>query len=571
MRNYFKFAFFAFAMTLVACSTDDGITDGGNNGNETLPVKNAQTFTASLEKNSTRTSSTFSGGTWSTIWTLKDAIKVSGSSVTKSFQIANESDIVNGTTATFTNTSDEKLESTEGFYAVYPDVKGLTLSGNTVTGTIPSMQPLETATGINPNYQIMTGYASENAFEFKNLVSFFKVTIENNTIFKTVKIVSNNNVKIAGDFTATIANAGIPTVSVTENANARTFVEVRSTSALDGTYYLAVLPTAGSVDVTLMLEGDYDATNGQKIYQRVKAKMAFARNNVYDFGIYDCSNTTLQAKTLSNVVDLGLPSGTLWATRNISEGSREGTNTTTSFVSNPTDVGGYFAWGEIATKSGQYIWGSATQNYKYGRGASVAIDVTSIGNVFSTVAQGYLSRYNSSTNYQTRWFDSGNTPPDYVRELAAEDDVAYLTDNKFCMPLYRQAAELLANTSRTKDNNNPYTLTSTVSGYTDRKIVLPAGGYKQENHATSVINWTQTPLYYNGSYACYWTKERSSDASASYMANRFDITSTSDYTVDGVARAEGRLIRPVVLNSNIGAVKSYVTLKSEASASAASK
>ena len=48
-------------------------------------------------------------------------------------------------------------------------------------------------------------------------------------------------------------------------------------------------------------------------------------------------------------VDLGLPSGLLWATCNV------GANT-------PEQSGGYFAWGETATKSGDHSW----ETYVYG-------------------------------------------------------------------------------------------------------------------------------------------------------------------------------------------------------------
>lgn len=587
MRNYFKFAFFAFAMTLVACSTDDGITDGGNNDNGALPVKKAQTFTASLEKNSTRTSSTLSGGTWSTIWTLKDAIKVAGSSVTKSFQIATESDIVDGTIATFTNTTDEALESTEGFYAVYPDVEGLTLSGNTVTGTIPSMQPLETATGINPNYQIMTGYASDNAFAFKNLVSFFKVTITNNTIFKTVKIVSNNNVKIAGGFTATIASDGVPTVSVTENANARTFVEVRSTEALNGTYYLAVLPTAGSVDVTLMLEGDYDEENeenGQQIYQRVKADMAFARNNVYDFGTYDCSNSTLKAKTLSRVVDLGLPSGTLWCLDD---------------VSNSNDVSatkGYYAWGEVQSKAANLYnwnytssWGRTTTNYKHGVGVDrvpvVEVLNTTVSDNFIRVsniliggnivngAAGTLKKYNSQSGYTRtifQWFGAG--VQDKLIELEPEDDAAYQSNNLLVTPLMDQAKELVTYTTA---SGSDHSRISKVAGYTTRSVTFAATGFKR--NGTSTFADSENKNSYNGeppykysndaNTGYYWTKTRAhtSDGQGEYviingerkrsdfMAKSLEITS-GDAFVKRADRCEGRKVRPVVRNTNIKAV-----------------
>ena len=45
-------------------------------------------------------------------------------------------------------------------------------------------------------------------------------------------------------------------------------------------------------------------------------------------------------------VDLGLPSGTLWADRNVG-------------ASSPGDYGGYYAWGETSTKS-DYSWSTYT-------------------------------------------------------------------------------------------------------------------------------------------------------------------------------------------------------------------
>lgn len=55
-------------------------------------------------------------------------------------------------------------------------------------------------------------------------------------------------------------------------------------------------------------------------------------------------------------VDLGLPSGTLWATQNIGSSSETG-------------YGDYFAWGEISTKStftwNNYAWGTEDHPTKY--------------------------------------------------------------------------------------------------------------------------------------------------------------------------------------------------------------
>ena len=47
---------------------------------------------------------------------------------------------------------------------------------------------------------------------------------------------------------------------------------------------------------------------------------------------------TMTANAQPEYVDLGLPSGTLWATTNIG-------------ATSPEDYGDYFAWGETTTKS----------------------------------------------------------------------------------------------------------------------------------------------------------------------------------------------------------------------------
>ena len=63
-------------------------------------------------------------------------------------------------------------------------------------------------------------------------------------------------------------------------------------------------------------------------------------------------------------VDLGLPSGTLWAKCNVG-------------ASNEYEVGDYFAWGEVETKT-SYSW----KTYKWGS------------------SQNNLTKYNSSDNSQ---------------------------------------------------------------------------------------------------------------------------------------------------------------------------
>ena len=105
-------------------------------------------------------------------------------------------------------------------------------------------------------------------------------------------------------------------------------------------------------------------------------------------------------------VDLGLPSGTKWATCNVG-------------AKRPEQRGHYFAWGEVKPKSdydaGTYKYGNGCRRYNY-----------------------KITRYNTVNNYGKNGFVDRKT----VLEL--EDDAAYMNwGGKWRMPTYEQQMELV--------------------------------------------------------------------------------------------------------------------------------
>lgn len=104
-------------------------------------------------------------------------------------------------------------------------------------------------------------------------------------------------------------------------------------------------------------------------------------------------------------VDLGLPSGTLWATCNIG-------------ASRPEDYGDYYAWGETQTKS-VYSW----ETYKYANGD-----------------------YNNLTKYCSRSIDGDNGFTDMLTTLQSGDDPATTWGSGWHTPTKEQWDELLENT-----------------------------------------------------------------------------------------------------------------------------
>ncbi len=161
-------------------------------------------------------------------------------------------------------------------------------------------------------------------------------------------------------------------------------------------------------------------------------------------------------------VDLGLPSGTLWATCNI--GSEA-----------PEAYGDYFSWGETEPKD---IYD--TSHYKFNRGS------------------GMMTKYCTVSS-----FGSGGMTDD-LTELLPEDDAATANWGKdWQMPSLAQVEELLDTfftTSKWTSLNDFYgiKITSKKNG---NWIFLPASGYVDGNS-----------IYRRGSFGSFWSRSLREDA-----------------------------------------------------------
>lgn len=147
-------------------------------------------------------------------------------------------------------------------------------------------------------------------------------------------------------------------------------------------------------------------------------------------------------------VDLGLPSGLLWATCNVG-------------ADKPEDYGDYFAWGETETKS-DYNWST----YKWCNGSSHT-----------------LTKY----DYDNKMV------------LDPEDDAAYVNwGGGWRMPTSAEFRELYNNTTNTLTTENGVYGMKFVSKTDNSKYVfLPAAGYCDDGN-----------LHVADSYAHYWLSVR---------------------------------------------------------------
>ena len=167
---------------------------------------------------------------------------------------------------------------------------------------------------------------------------------------------------------------------------------------------------------------------------------AYATNSAGTAYGVEVNFTTLGGGETYENVDLGLPSGTLWATCNV------GANT-------PEEYGYYFAWGETTPKT-NYNWST----YMYCMGS-----------------ENTLTKYCNNPDY------GYNGYIDNLTTLLPEDDAATANwGDGWCMPTYDQWLELKQNTTLywTAQNGVNGMLFTASNG---NSLFLPADGLRWDN------------------------------------------------------------------------------------------
>ena len=200
-------------------------------------------------------------------------------------------------------------------------------------------------------------------------------------------------------------------------------------------------------------------------------------------------------------VDLGLPTGTLWAAWNVGADS-------------PEDYGDYFAWGETVAKT-YYYWST----YAWGVAGGGFYQMTKYCN-------------NSSSGYNG--FMDGQT------ELLPEDDAATANwGSKWQTPSIAQLEELVnpnytTMAWTTRNGVNGLLITSKTNG---NSIFLPAGG---DQYSDDIGNAMARGL---GEEGTYWA--RTLRESGGMYASYLDIYDNDAYTDSGSYRCTGKSVRAV--------------------------
>ena len=219
-------------------------------------------------------------------------------------------------------------------------------------------------------------------------------------------------------------------------------------------------------------------------------KVFYKASEVLSVGVYGYGEGPDDTPEAHEYVDLGLPSGTLWATCNVG-------------AEKPEEYGDYFAWSETQSKE-NYNWAT----YRY-----------------------YDTTYSIVTKYCT---SSSSGTVDNKTELEMGDDAATVNWGiEWQMPSLEQFSELI---------NSEYTTTTwtTLNGVNGRMIVsksngnrifLPAAGYRNDASLLSA-----------GTFGRYWSRSLNTD---SPLYGRRLFFSSNNISADNYSRCSGQSVRPV--------------------------
>ncbi len=201
-------------------------------------------------------------------------------------------------------------------------------------------------------------------------------------------------------------------------------------------------------------------------------------------------------------VDLGLPSGLLWATHNIG-------------VSNPENYGNYYAWGETSDKSSYSF-----ENYKW-----------------------------SDDNGYTKYNDNSELGyVDYLYSLENTDDAANcVVGSSWSIPTKADFDELIAYCTTTRTTLNGVNGLN-ILGPNGNSIFLPSAGFKAYESNYHLDEWgyySTRELYYSDTDKCVLFKFDESNIYTSWTNIRW-----YGYSIRPVYRSVSNISTPRITNNH---------------------
>jgi len=233
------------------------------------------------------------------------------------------------------------------FWGIYPYREDNVCDGTTITATLPDFQTAKAGT-FDDNLFISIGRSTALNIGFYNVCCGIKFTVSHPNI-ERIEFSGNNNETLAGKVKLGFGDDGKPEVKA--YLESKTTISVvapdNGTFQVGETYYIVMLP----VEFTASMKMTFIARDGNTAIRRWSTQnIVFSRNAFKNFTSPSIDDD--QYVTFMETVDLGLPSGTLWATCNLG-------------ATTPEVAGNYYAWGELAPRTGSYGTANTTIKAKY--------------------------------------------------------------------------------------------------------------------------------------------------------------------------------------------------------------
>jgi uncharacterized protein YjdB len=344
--------------------------------------------------------------------------------------------------------------------------------------------PVIPATGITLN-------KSELSLELGNSEILVATVTPNNVTNGSVTWSSSNTSVVSvspnGMVTAHAVGSAVITASTTDGTNLRaicnvTVIDTKITGDVNNDGEVTIADVNAVINVIL------GGSSSQRADVNNDGEITIADVN----SIIDIILGSHSQQENHDYVNLGLPSGTLWATMNVGACS-------------PEDYGDYFAWGETTSKQVYEF-----ETYKW------------YNNTYYT-----YTKYCISSSYGT---------VDNKTELDPEDDAATLNwGPSWRMPTQEQIQELINNCSRQwKSLNGVGGIV--VTGPNGNTLFLPAAGYR--------LNGS---VYNAGTYGYVWSRTLS--ASKTYNACSL-IFNPGELYLEDFVRIAGFTVRAVRVSQN---------------------
>ena len=419
---------------------------------DVVPAQEELSFTAIFADDDTKTAIQSNGtSVW---WSGQEKINVFSSS---------------GKSACFTSTGSKDREtavftgsfsgSTSGdtFYAVYPYDKANTYEASAVSLRLPVQQVAKEGSFADELFPSMA--VSDNYdFRFYHVCGGFRFTLSQEGI-RRITFEAIGGESLAGKATVAFGEGDRPAAEIVYTGQS-----CIALNAPDGGhfktgkwYYVVAFPAELSEGYKLSFFKD--DSWGNKAYSSsvtIKRGTFGSKQNV-DSGV---------AFTNYETVDLGLPSGTQWASFNIG-------------ATVPEEYGDYYAWGETEPKS-RYGW----NNYR-----------------LCNITSDKLTKYCRDTESNSQYW-GGEGSPDGKLELEEEDDAACVNwGGSWHIPTSAEMNELRDNCSWswTKVNGvDGWLFTSKINSAT---LFLPAAGSRSGTD----------PVTEAGNYIYYWSSSLNTD------------------------------------------------------------